>query len=64
MNGMNIADFMKEYPNMKVKRNKKVNNRSSVGSESNKVIRGILQSSMLRDKKGKNGLVFRKDQEQ
>jgi hypothetical protein len=64
MNGMNIAEFMREHPNMKIKRNKKVNYRSYAGSDSNRgQFKGIQSNSMLRDKKAMNGLIFNNDQD-
>lgn len=61
---MNIAEMMRDHPNMKIKRNKKVTYRSYAGSDSNKALyKGILSNSMLRDKKAMNGLIFRRDQE-
>ena len=34
INGMNIVEFMKEHPNMKIRRNKKVNYRTFASSGS------------------------------
>jgi hypothetical protein len=62
---MNIVEFMREHPNFKVKRNKKVSNNSTGSSDVQRgLYKGILSSNMLRDKKAINGLIYSKDQEQ
>lgn len=69
ISAMNIVEIMRDQPNIKVKRNKKVNYRSNGGSDGRGLLlpsnyKGILSTSMLRDKKAMQGLIFRKDQEE